>query len=298
VEFTERLIERNIFTELGKAFASLQSLEEGKNQEENSNITLKIQLIEILTFIVQIQLPSFLDYMNGNMESKILVDGILYCFFYGDQGLQIQVAEMFKFLIDIFHERKSDVLEMFYVKFLPAMSEHFATLERNEQFYSFVQQYVDLLIHCVKFHGYRIRHHIIHNKLLPHIYQGFELNEKSVELSIIKLVKSIITSKDQYLIKHITHFCLLDPIFEIYLHNAKKNNLLDSSCLDLFETIRKENNETLSLHFIRRYKKRIEEYTLQKYFKKLLDAYASVIPSLEEIQDENENLFDGENQKT
>ena len=203
---------------------------------------------------------------------------------------------MFKFLIDICHERKNEVLEFFYSKILPQMSDQFNKLEKTENFFSFIQQYIELLIHCLRFHGHRIRDYLIQNKLLPHIYQGFELNEKSVELSIIKLVKTVITSKDQFLIKHIIRFSLLDPIFEIYLRNAKKNNLLDSACLDLFETIRKENNESLSVHFVKRYRKRIEEYSLQKYFKKILENYESVVSHLEETQDENDDYGNNENQ--
>jgi len=242
-----------------------------------------------------VQLNTFLDYLNNSPESNLLIDGLLSNLFYGDQGLQIQITELFKFLIDVFHDRKTEILEIFYTRILPQMSQHFAKLEKNEYFYSFVQQYIEILTHCIRFHGYRIRQHITHNKLLLQIYQGFEINEKSVELAIIRLVKAIITSKDTVLIKHIIHNSLLDPIFEIYLKNAKKNNLLDSACLDLFESMRKENNENMNIHFLRRYKRKIEEYGLQKYFKKLLDRYEHLnVLSENEIQDENENFPDVE----
>src|SRR5690606_29113154 len=138
------------------------------------------------------------------------------------------------------------------------------------------QQYVEILIFCVRLHGYRIRHYIIQQKLLHTLYKGFDLPEKSVSLSIIRLVKHIILNKDEFLIKYIYNHNLLDNIFEIYRKNSKKYNMISSACLELFEIIRKENLKKLITHFVDRFENKIKENNLQGTFEKMFIKYDQI----------------------
>jgi len=58
-------------------------------------------------------------------------------------------------------------------------------------------------------------------------------------------VKAIVSGKDEYLLRFIAMNNLMEDIMKVYFKNSKKSNLMNSACLDLFETIRKENIKVL-----------------------------------------------------
>jgi len=149
---------------------------------------------------------------------------------------------------------------------IPAFVEHYKKLENNEKFYSFVQQFVEILAHCLKSHGYRIRYYIIQHKLLHKLYPGFHAKDKSIHLALIRLLKNIALSQDDFLLKYVVHNHLLDDVFEAYAKNAFKGNLLNSACLELFALFSKENIKRLIIEFVDRFRERIQEMGLEKNF--------------------------------
>jgi len=226
-----------------------------------------------------------------------MIDSLIDNLFNGDQGLQIQITELFKYLTDSPFERKTEILDIFYGKLFPIFLEHFQKMENDEKFFCFVQQYMELLVHCVKPHGYRFRHYFIHHKLLHELYKALNLKEKSTSLAVIRLVKSLILSKDDYLIKYITRNNLLDQIFDVYLKNARKDNLLTSACLDFFNVLQKEKNRKLIYNFGSRFKDKIYEAGLENTFQRLLKDYEELDNKMQiegemsMSQQENESEF-------
>ena len=97
-------------------------------------------------------------------------------------------------------------------------------------------------------------------------------------------------SKDEFLIKHIINNNLMNDIFELYLRNAIKTNLVNSACLELFEIIRRENNKKLINHFVENFKEKIVKFGLSKFFEKLFTKYEQIKPlSFEEQQQRDTN---------
>jgi len=271
--FCEKLAQREIFTVITKTFLALQNPTDQSLQDDATRNTLKINLILILSFIIEGQMNAFVEFLQNSSESQLMLTVLKDNLFNGDQGLQIQITDLFKFLIDYHYEERNEILDIFYGTWLPSFLEHFQQMERNDKFASFVQQYIELLSHCVRLHGYRIRHYIIHHKLLDELYQGLNDKDKSTSLAIIRLVKNIVVSKDEFLMKYISKNNLLNDIFEVYLRNFRKDNLLSSACLDFFNTLHKENLTKLMIHFGECFKDKIIEYGLTNTFKKLLDVY-------------------------
>ena len=276
VEYCRKLVKKNVFIMITQAFAALNAVD-SLNQiaNERKNI-LRINLVDILSFIIQLELNSFIEFLRSSTDSKLMIEGIISNLFYGDQGLQIQTGELIKYLIDVIHERKNEILDIFYDSFMPAFVEHYRKLENSEMFYSFVQQFMEILIHCIKSHGYRIRYYIIHHKLLHKLYPGFQTREKSLHLALIRLIKNIALSKDEFLIKYVTNNNLLDDIFDVYLNNARKNNLINSSCLEFFDILRKENIKKLIIEFVQRFRDRITQHGLERFFEKLFMKYDQI----------------------
>lgn len=59
----------------------------------------------------------------------------------------------------------------------------------------------------------------------------------------------------------------------IYFKNARKSNLLNSACLDLYENIRKENIRILVFAIVKEYSQKIQERGLEGYFEKFMTKY-------------------------
>lgn len=253
-----------------EAFGQLDKME---MMEPEKLTILKIQLLEIIQFLAQIQISPFFNYLKS---SENLLKYLLNSMYSGDQGLQILIADLFKFMMDISHEKKNEILDYLYAHLLPKLLEHFNELEMKQQFVNFSQEMIDILNHCVLYHGYRIRYYIIHHKLLQNLFKGFKLNNKTVTLAIIRFVKSIITSKDEFLIKHIANYNLLNDIFEVFFKNANKNNLINSACLELFEKIRTENIKKLVNNVVENFREEIVKHNLTKKFEKLFLKYEQI----------------------
>lgn len=264
-----------MYNVIAKALEALYSSAYNDENDDKINIT-KINLVDILTFLIQLDLNAFIEFLKSSPDSKTMITGIINNLFYGDQGLQIQTGELIKYLIDTIHERKNEILDIFYVNFMPAFVEHYKKLENNEKFYSYVQQLIEILIHCIKSHGYRIRHYIIHHKLLQKLYPGFKTREKSLHLALIRLIKNIALSKDEFLIKYIANNNLLDDVFELYVKNAFKNNLINSTCLEFFEIIRKQNIKKLIVELTEKFRDQIRDLGLERFFEKLFVKYDKI----------------------
>lgn len=270
------MAQRDIFTVIARAFAALNNPNDEELADEGTRNILKINLVGILFFIIQSQINSFIDFLKLAPEAQLMINGLTENLFYGDQGLQIQITEVFRYMTDSQHERKNETLDIFYHSVLPVFLEHYNQMENNEKFYSFVQQYIEILVHCVRLHNYRIRHYITQHKLLHILYKGFNVREKSVSLAIIRLVKNIVICRDDFLSKYIINSNLLDDIFEVYLKNCRKDNLLSSACLEFFTTLAKEKLNKLIIHFVSRFREKIQEYGLENIFHKIFAAYEQI----------------------
>jgi hypothetical protein len=70
-------------------------------------------------------------------------------------------------------------------------------------------------------------------------------------MSLLKLLKYILLSKywKNYIIMH----NLMDPLFQVYLKNIKKGNLILSICQEYFDILRKEGHEELEAYFVEKF---------------------------------------------
>ena len=66
-------------------------------------------------------------------------------------------------------------------------------------------------------------------------------------VTAIRFMRACVTLKDDFYNRHITKFGLFGPLFEVFLANGDRYNLLNSAVLDLMEFIRRENIK-VSLH--------------------------------------------------
>jgi protein phosphatase-4 regulatory subunit 3 len=251
-----------------------------------------------MSFIIQLNINAFINFLLSEQpESTQLVSAITYMLETGDQGLQIQISEIIKFLLEPSLEKKVEIQDFIYDHFFPEFHKHFNKLERNEVFYSFVQQYLEILIYCVKNHGYRIRHYIIQQKLIQDLLKGITQPEKTLALAVIRLIKNITIGQDEFLIKYLIQNDIYNGIFEVYLKNAQKDNLLKSAILELLNLPAKEKIKKLVIYLTEKFKPTILENKLEKNFEKLFTKY-EIFTANENHNIENEQSQVGSDGKT
>ena len=154
--------------------------------------------------------------------------------------------------MDSFHENKQEIWEFVQINFIKPLLDLFNdTQEKTINFYNFTQQIVDIFIYCIKFHTFKFRQFILQNKLFQILYKGFEINEKSVDLAIIRIFKHTILLKDEALIKYLIKNKLFEPIMDVFFKNSKKKSLLNSATLEILEIIHKENFKKLIKYIVK-----------------------------------------------
>ncbi len=76
---------------------------------------------------------------------------------------------------------------------------------------------------------------------------------KILKLQVIKFIKSVLINDDENLNKLICNNDCLLPIIELFNKNSKKDNLLVSAILDLFEFINKNHIKKIILYLFEKY---------------------------------------------
>ncbi len=130
--------------------------------------------------------------------------------------------------------------DMVYDRFLAVAHKELTSGEMRGKAKSdifFINQYTELLSTCCKNHGVRIRHFLIKEQIIQGLLSFFELNNKLVSISVIKLLKSVILSKDEFLVRDLITKELFDRIYAVFQGYGNTKNMVYSCFLDLFESI-------------------------------------------------------------
>jgi protein phosphatase 4 regulatory subunit 3 len=117
----------------------------------------------------------------------------------------------------------------------------------------------ELLSSFVKSHGYRIKNFILKNNIIGRIFKLISLDEKYLNLAAIRFFKACICLGDIFYHNHIIQNDLFSEIFKLFSKNRTKFNLINSSILDIFEIIRKENMKKLINYLNENYENELEQ---------------------------------------
>lgn len=187
-----------------------------------------------------------------------------------DQGVQSQIAELLKFVMDPstleFRERDT-ALDVFYED--GALDELVQPLRealpsRGPMRYSH-QLICELVAFAVSNHGYRARLYIARHGLGQQIVKLFA-NEKnrSLQLAPIRLLKAMVASKDDAYHRYLTKHGLFAPLMRSFQQSvtppALGGNLLVSATLELLELIRLENFKALVDHICTKHGPMLQEF--------------------------------------
>ncbi|KAJ4956492.1 hypothetical protein NE237_013275 [Protea cynaroides] len=108
----------------------------------------------------------------------------------------------------------------------------------------------ELLCFCVLHHPYRIKCNFLVNNVIEKVLSLTRRRERYLVVAAIRFLRTIISRNDDHLLCYIVKNNLLKPIIEAFVANGDRYNLLNSSVLELFEYIWKENLKTLITYVV------------------------------------------------
>ena len=108
---------------------------------------------------------------------------------------------------------------------------------------------IEILSFFMRQHGARGRLYILDQNFHQRVAQLLEhSSEKHLKIHAIKYFRTVVTIGDEFHLRQLVSFNIFTPILNIITSIMPRDNLLNSVCLELFEFIRRENNELLIKH--------------------------------------------------
>eukprot|EP01080_Neovahlkampfia_damariscottae_P000523 gene523-8036_t len=220
-----------------------------------------------------------------------------------DTGVQEQISDILQIILepDNLGMSKDVILNLFYDEYIQNLSSPFEkNLEPSINCYHLI---CDLFSFFVKNHGYRSKNFVLKNGIIKKILKLVFLNEKYLNLAAIRFFKSCICLGDIFYHNHIIQHDLFSEIFHLFSKNKKKFNLINSSILDIFEIIRKENSKKLINYLLEKYEIELEESSECEPIRGILSLRKTKKPKIEttttkvENQEEIEDLYFNEEVK-
>ncbi len=124
----------------------------------------------------------------------------------------------------------------------------------------------ELLTLCVRGHSYRAKYFLIRSnhvsKIVSKVFPGANPQpqpqpqrggQRALQLGALKLLRAILSLKDEFYFRHVEKLDILRPVFVAFQAVARKDNMLTSSVCELLELLRAENITTLIAHVVEKY---------------------------------------------
>lgn len=208
-----------------------------------------------------------------------------------DLGIKAQMAEAMRLLVDpsagppcenvnqkpneaVLRHKKEDpeaekFLEMFYSKNIltlmtPLLETDFNKL-RNvnfEQTALFVHL-CDLLCFFIRAHTFRSKFFILSQNISVAISRIFRTSERHLHLAALRYFRICIGINDEFYNRHLIKNNLFEPIVDLLITCSNRDNLLNSSVLEFFETIRRESTKGIIYNLVENYRSKLESVDIE-----------------------------------
>ncbi|CAH1442234.1 unnamed protein product [Lactuca virosa] len=200
-------------------------------------------------------LRSYVSRQEGVPLLGLLVKGMLTDF--GDD-MHCQFLEIIRSLLDSFSsggQQRDAIVEIFYEKHLDQVINVITSScppngSKNSAKPEILMNICDLLCFCVLHHPYRIKCNFLLNGVVDKVLHLTKRKEKYLVVAAIRFIRTLISHNDEHLMSYIVKNNVFKPIVDAFISNGSRYNLLNSSVLELFEHIRKENIKTLLKYLI------------------------------------------------
>jgi len=116
---------------------------------------------------------------------------------------------------------------------------------------------VDLLCYCVRHHSYRVKYYILRNNVVDKVLRLTRRRERAVAVAAVRFMRTCLDIKDEFYHRYLIKNSLFEPIVAAFVANGPRNNLLNSTVLELLDFVRRENIKSLIEHLVERYGARL-----------------------------------------
>lgn len=97
----------------------------------------------------------------------------------------------------------------------------------------------DLLCFFISHHTFRSKYFVLSSTLGTHIPKLFQLTRhKHLRLAALRVLRAIVAKNDDFYNRFLMKADLFKPALELAWAERKRDNLLASACLELFEYVR------------------------------------------------------------
>ncbi|ORX82606.1 DUF625-domain-containing protein [Anaeromyces robustus] len=280
----------------------------------HDDISIRLALISMLTNMLDHETALVRNYCINQMkkDGKPLIESIIDRFHSDpDSGIRSQYMDILRILLDTStldpnesitttipnKPEVDEFLDLFYEKYINLLvkpitdltekdlkinkrgkSELYASYNKNSTFFMICE----LLCFCIKNHSYRCKFFILKSTITEKICLLLKSNEKYIRLSALRYFRACISMKDEFYNKHLIKNSVFKPIIQMLVETEKRNNLLNSACLELFVFVRMENIKSLIIHIVSNYREILETFDYVNVFKLLIARY-------EQYQDSSES---------
>ncbi|ERE65140.1 protein PPP4R3C [Cricetulus griseus] len=132
---------------------------------------------------------------------------------------------------------------------------------------------LELLSFCVKHHMTYMRNYILSNNLLSRILVLTSSKHTFLVLCAIRFMRQMVGVNDKLYNHYIITKNLFEPVVKAFIHNGKRNNMLNSAIIELFEFIREENIKSLVANIVKNFFTAFESIEYVQTFKGLKDKF-------------------------
>ena len=152
---------------------------------------------------------------------------------------------------------------------------------------------LEILSFCVRAHVYRMKFFILRTRLLgtilkvlcPKASHEMVSGDKCLRLASLKLLRSVLSVKDEFYHRHIVQYNLFAPVFEIFRITPVGSNLISSAVLEMCDFIRVENIKSLLEYIVTKHLSKPtspEEESLEDIANPYVDTFAQLRRAHEE----------------
>ena len=113
----------------------------------------------------------------------------------------------------------------------------------------------EILNLCVQQHSYRMKYFAMRNNIISKLLKKSFRSERHQWLVLcgIKFLRTILTKKDEFYVKHLEKLDVLRGLFELFKRINHKDNAVTSGVHDVVECVRVENIKTLVVHIVEKF---------------------------------------------
>ena len=277
ITFIETLCENKIFEIIDNLLSKISNDENiieinennNNNNNKNSYELIKISIIEILIKILTCASESLKEYLLNNSDSKIL--NILCKLMLTNEnfGIKYEISQIIKIYLDSeFQDSTNQTLQ--HSNILIILIDYLEiplNLKYKNEIINNKQIIIEILIYIIE------RNYFFYffsdNKVYEKVIKLLEENNKILNIYVIKFIKSLLLSANDFLINNIINQDLMEKLCKLFEENKKKENLLFSILLDFFNP--KTKNKIIIQQFLTLKKDFFNSEENQIYFKDLLE---------------------------